>query len=171
MKLPAGGMLRIQFERQDDGSVVFRCTRADGTSTWQKHTANSAMFFPSHDLTYFAVESAFGFSEGFYGLIARGWDIDDTSGKGARGELPPEAVLVEHIVGLFDTERAGTAQPLTAAEFNAILADLASSNRIESPPMVTDAKLQAVRARTRELYAELAGLEPGRALELSFDTA
>lgn len=164
-------MLRIRFERQDDGSVVFRCTRADGTSTWQKHTAKSAMFFPFHDLTHFAVESTFGFSKGFYGLISEGWDIADTSGKGARGKLPREAVLVEHMVGLFDTERVGGAQPLTAHEFSAILADLASSDRIESPPSVAETQLQAVRARISELYDALAALQPGNALELAFEAA
>ncbi|HUR91775.1 MAG TPA: hypothetical protein VMY38_03790 [Gemmatimonadaceae bacterium] len=162
-------MLRLSFERQHDGSVVFRCTRADATSTWQRHSAKSAMFFPFHDLTHFAVESTFGFSKGFYGLIAEGWDIADTSGKGARGRLPPEAILVEHMVGLFDTERVGGAPPLTADEFNKILADLASSGRIDSPPVVTAAQLQAVRARISELYERLAALQPGNALELSFE--
>ena len=164
-------MLRVRFDRQGDGSVVFRCTRDDGTATWQKHTTKSAMFFPFHDLTHFAVETTFGFRKGFYGLIAEGWDIADTSGKGARGALPREAVLVEHMVGLFDTERVGGAQPLTALEFNAILADLASSDRIDSPPPVTDAQLEAVRGRISELYDELAGLQPGKALELAFETA
>lgn len=164
-------MLRISFERQEDASVVFRCTRADGTTTWQNHTTKSARFFPFHDLTHFAVEYVFGFSKGFYGLIADGWDIADTSGKGARGKLPAEAILVEHMVGLFDTERAGGAPPLTADEFNGILADLASSDRIGSPPAVTDAELQAVRDRIAELYAALAGLQPGETLELTFGPA
>ena len=164
-------MLRIRFERQNDGSMVFRCTRTDGTSTWQKHVAKSAMFFPFHDLTHYAVESIFGFRRGFYGLIAEGWDIADTGGKGARGRLPDEAILVEHLVGLFDTERVGGAPPLTADEFNRILADLASSDRISSPPAVTDAQLTAVRARISELYDELAALQPGKSLELSFGSA
>ena len=164
-------MLRIRFERQSDGSVVFRCTRADGTSTWQKHGAKSAMFFPFHDLTHYAVESVFAFRRGFYGLIAEGWEIADTGGKGARGRLPDEAILVEHMVGLFDTERVGGASPLTADEFNGILADLASSDRISSPPAVTDAQLTAVRARISELHDKLAALQPGKSLELSFDSA
>lgn len=119
-------MLRILFDRHNDGSVVFRCTRADGASTWQRHATKSAMFFP---------------------------------------------FLVEHTVGLFDTERVGGAPPLTAEEFNAIIADLASSDRVESPPSVTDAQLQAVRARISELYDTLASLQSGKALELTFETA
>jgi len=164
-------MLGIRFERQNDGSVVFRCTRADGTATWQKHAGKSAMFFPFHDLTHFAVESVFSFTRGFYGLIAEGWEIADTGGKSARGPLPREAVLVEHMVGLFDTERVGGAAALSAEEFNKILSDLASSDRITSPPVVTDAQLTCVRAKISELYDGLAALRPGESLELTFDSA
>lgn len=164
-------MLRIQFEKQPDGAVVFRCVRDDGTSTWQKHVGKAAFFFPFHDLTHYAVESTFAFRRGFYGLIAEGWEIEDTGGKGARGRLPDEAVVVEHIVGLFDRERVGGAPPLTAAEFNGILADLASEARISSPPVVTETQLEATRTKISVLYDELSAVKPGTALELSFDRA
>lgn len=162
-------MLRIEFERQGDGAVVFRCTRPDGTSTWQKHVGKAAFFFPFHDLTHYVVESTFAFRQGFYGLIANGWDIADTGGKGARGRLPGEAIVVEHMVGLFDRERVGGAPALTADEFNGILVDLAASDRITFPPAVTEAQLAAVRGRISELYDTLATLQPGNSMKLSFD--
>lgn len=164
-------MLRIQFERQAEGAVVFRCLRDDGTSAWQKHAGKTALFFPFHDLTHVAVESTFAFRRGFYGLIAEGWEIADTGGKGARGRLPDEAILVEHMVGLFDTERVGGAPPLTADEFNQILTDLAASDRISSPPRVTEAQLMAVRTKISELYDRLASLQPESKLELSFEAS
>ena len=108
--------LRVQLTKRPDGGAVLRCVRADGSATWQRQDGPRAMFFPFHDLTHLAVESTLGFRAGFYGLIADGWDIDDTGGKGRRGRLPPEAVLVEHVVGLFDRERVGGAAPLSAAE-------------------------------------------------------
>lgn len=163
-------MLRIRFERQRDGAVVFRCTRDDATSTWQKHVGKAALFFPFHDLTHYAVESTFGFSEAFYGLIDAGWDIADTGGKGARGALPAQAVIAEHMVGLFDRERVGGAPPLTAEEFNRILAELAESSRISHAPTVTESELAAVRSRISDLYDQLASLQPGTSMELSFDT-
>ena len=162
-------MLRIQFEKQRDGAVVFRCTRADGTVTWQKHIGKTAHFFPFHDLSHYAVESAFDFTEGFYGLIATGWDIADTTGKGKRGRLPDQAALAEQMVGLLDRERVGGAPPLTAEEFNVILAELAAANRLRHAPTVTDRQLAAVRSRISELYDELATLQPGASMELSFE--
>jgi hypothetical protein len=43
-------------------------------------------------------------------------DIEDTTGKGARGPLPDEAGEVESVVGLFDSER-GSGTLWTADEF------------------------------------------------------
>src|SRR5580693_10474042 len=99
--------MRVQFTRRTDGSGVLRCVRDDGSVTWQKNDRHAA-FFAVHDLTHFAVETVLGYRRGFFGLIAQGWDLDDTTGKGARGVLPAEAIEVEKIVGLFDSERASS---------------------------------------------------------------
>src|ERR1700682_3030828 len=110
-------MLLIQLTKRPDGSGLLRCVRANGSVTWQKQSSRHAPHFALHDLTHFAVESTLGFRRGFFGLIAEGWEVDDTTGKGARGPLPEEAAVVERIVGLFDTDRA-SATLLTADEFN-----------------------------------------------------
>src|SRR5687767_13342816 len=120
--------LHVQFTKRADGSVVLRCLRSDGSATWQRHEKH-AHFFSFHDLSHFAVETTFGFSSGFYGLIAGGWDIPDTTGKGARGKLPTEAILVEHVVGLLDRERVGGAAPLSAEEFNAHIKEMGGSDQ------------------------------------------
>lgn len=73
--------LKIQITKRSDGGGVLRCTRADGSVTWQKQTDRHAAFFALHDLTHFAVESLLGFRRGFYGLMAEGWEIEDTTGK------------------------------------------------------------------------------------------
>src|SRR3984957_14106051 len=108
--LPCGGfgrmcsMLQIEIAKQPDGAGVLRCIRQDGSVTWQKQTKHAA-HFAVHDLTHLAVETVLSYRRGFFGLIAEGWDVDDTTGKGARGPLPGEAGEVEQIVGLFDSER------------------------------------------------------------------
>jgi hypothetical protein len=85
-----------------------RCVRADGSATWQKQGTRHAAFFALHDLTHVAVESTLGFRNGFFGLVAQGWEIDDTTGKGARGPLPSGAAEVEYIVGTLDAERVAS---------------------------------------------------------------
>jgi hypothetical protein len=162
-------MLRIQITKRPDGNGVLRCVRADGSVTWQKQERHAA-FFALHDLTHFAVESTLGFRRGFYGLIAEGWDVEDTTGKRARGPLPDEAVEVEYLVGSLDAERAGGAT-WTADEFANYAALAASNSSRATPPRLTEQDLARVRARRDELFAEWFALPRGGTLELSYEFA
>jgi hypothetical protein len=158
-------MLTIQITKRADGAGVLRCTRQDGSVTWQKQSDRHAAFYARHDVTHFAVESALGFRRGFYGLIAAGWEIEDTTGKGPRGALPSEAVEVEHIVGLFDGERAsGTVW--TAAEFNQSTATQAAASGRPAPRQFSEEELARVRAVRARLFSEWDALAPGGILEL-----
>jgi hypothetical protein len=161
--------LRVQFTKRKDGAVVFRCVRADGSATWQKQEGRHALFFPFHDLTHFVVETTLGFRRAFYGLMAEGWDVDDTTGKGTRGAIPPEAVIAEHLVGLLDRERAGGSPPFTAELLNAQLDQLATEGRIAYRVAFTDAQLDQVRQRLETLQNAWATLPSGETLELTFD--
>lgn len=160
-------MLRIQITKRADGSGLLRCVRPDGSTTWQRQERHAA-FFALHDLTHFAVESALGYRRGFYGLIAAGWDIDDTTGKGARGPLPEETAEVEYIVGSLDGERTAGAM-LTAEEFNSNAAIHAASSGRKAPPRLADDDLARVRARRAELFAQWSALPAGATLELEFE--
>ncbi len=149
-------MMRIEIAKQPDGAGVLRCTRQDGSVTWQKQTRH-ALHFALHDLTHYAVETILGYRRGFFGLIAEGWDVDDTSGKSARGILPAEAIEVEQIVGLFDSERAS--RSLWSAEELSALA----------PRALTDAEVERVRALRAGLFRQWSAIAPGQRLELTFE--
>jgi hypothetical protein len=138
---------------------VLRCIRDDGSVTWQKQERHAA-FFALHDLTHFAVESVLDFRRGFFGLIAEGWEIEDTTGKGSRGPLPDEAKLVEWIVGTLDSERA-SGEVWSAEEFNRHLP-------IPSTRVLTDQDLARVRERRAELFAQWHAVKPGETLSLDF---
>jgi hypothetical protein len=160
-------VLKIQITKRPDGSGLLRCVRADGSITWQKQERNAA-FFALHDLTHFAVESTLGFRRGFYGLIAEGWNVEDFSGKGARGPLPDEAVEVEYLVGSLDAERAG-GDTWRADEFNHHVAMYAGISGREKPRVLTDEALGRVRAQRDELFGEWFALGPGGTLDLSYE--
>ena len=108
-------MLIQLTRRADDDGAVLRCARDDGSESWQRQRGTQGRFFPLHDLAHYAVETTLGARQGFYGLVAAGWEIDDTTGKGARGPLPDEALAIENLVGLLDRERAGRDASPTAA--------------------------------------------------------
>ncbi len=153
--------LLIRIKKKADGGAALSCLRADGSVTWQRQEGLQGRFFPLHDLTHYAVESVLGVDQAFFGLIAQGWDMEDTGGKGRRGTLPPEAITVEHIVGGLDAERASGAE-LSAAEFNALTA-------IDRP--LSDTELARVRERRRELFAQWTALPAGETLVLAFPHA
>ena len=152
-------MLRIEIVKQTDGTGVLRCTRQDGTVTWQKQNKHAA-HFALHDLTHYAVETTLGYRKGFFGLIAEGWDVEDTTGKGARGALPMEAVEVEQIVGLFDAER-GSGTLWTPEEFNQF------APRPLTAPLTIEAIL-GVRSARAGLFRKWDEVSPGQKLELTF---
>ena len=162
--------MRIEFLRRPDGTTTLRCIRDDGSVTWQNQRApHHGAFFALHDLTHYAVETVLGFREGFYGLVAAGWDLEDTTGKGARGPLPAEAHTVEQLVGALDRERASP-QPWSAADFNMLIRETAHRGRSGALAReLTDTDLARVRARIGELSARWAALAPGDVLALTFE--
>ncbi|MFL6590347.1 MAG: hypothetical protein ACJ8M4_09265 [Chthoniobacterales bacterium] len=159
--------MKIQFTKRADGSAILKCVRADGTETWQRQRNEHAVFFPLHDLTHYAVETELGFCEGFYGLIARGWDIEETTGQTARGPLPDEAIEVEYLVSAFSAERAG-GTVTSSEEFNDHAARFARMKGMGAPRELTDDELKRVRARFDELATKWRGLAMEKALELPF---
>jgi hypothetical protein len=159
--------LIVRMTKHADGDTLLQCIRRDGTASWQRQRRAHAAFFPLHDLTHFAIETELGFRHGFYGLIAAGWDIEDTTGKGRRGPLPPEALAVEHLVGAFDLERAGNVS-WTTPELNEQARVFAAERGLPPPRPLTDDDLASVRSRLLDLLGTWHTLEPGNTLELWF---
>jgi len=159
----------IEFAKRKDGNTILRCIRDDGSSTWQRNENQHARFFPLHDLLHYAVETELGVAQGFFGLIEAGWNIDETTGKSARGSLPPEALEVEHFVSSFTAEW-NSATGWTAADFNEQAASFASTRGSPAPRSLTDEELTRVRDRFNELAAYWRDLPDGETLRLEFAT-
>jgi hypothetical protein len=160
----------IRIKKGADGRTALSCTRADGTSTWQRQEGAQASFFPRHDLTHYAVESVLAQRTGFYGLVAAGWDLSDFGTPWPRGRLPREANVSEIIVGFFDRERA-SGQLGSPEELNAELARFCEESKLPPPEEFTEGKLSLVRQKRGELFARWSAVEPGGVLELVFDPA
>ena len=153
----------IQIKNCRDGPATIACVRADGTRTWSKEHP----FFPVHDLTHCAVESVLGFDQAFFGLIAAGWSIDDFEKPGAGRRMPFQAMVAEHVVGVFDRERA-LPQPLTAAEFNeTVVASMPAGDR-QAFQQLSEAQLARVRALRNSLEARWYASPVGETLEVRF---
>ncbi|MEO5904006.1 MAG: hypothetical protein ABIQ55_08345 [Gemmatimonadaceae bacterium] len=160
--------LKIRLKRRADGSAAITCERADGTITWQRQEGKIGVVFPAHDMTHYAVETTFGYTDGFFGLVADGWDILDFAKPWPRGPIPDEAREVELLVGLLDTQRR------IMADWNA--EDLleqarlyVGSNRDKvALPLLTDEMLERVKSLRSQVFAKWSCIEPGDTLELLF---
>ncbi len=156
--------LTIRLTKGRDSRSVLTCTRPDGSSTWSKVSD----YFPTHDLAHYVVETTLGITNGFYGLIVQGWDITAFSRKGAAKQLPPDANLVEALVGRLQADLM-PGSDLTAESYNDEVAAVLEGigNPLRRP--VTDQELDAMRKGIRELLARWAAVEPGGALELEWE--
>lgn len=158
----------IRIKKGADGRTTLSCARADGTTTWQRQEGAQASFFPRHDLTHYAVETVLGQRQGFYGLVAAGWDLSDFGTPWPRGKLPKEANLVEMIVGFFDLDRA-SGQMESVEELNTQLATFCEEKALPAPEKLTEEDLSRVRQKRGELFAQWEAVERGGVLELQFD--
>lgn len=153
----------IQLKKGRDGPSNLTCVRGDGTRTWGKLHP----FFPVHDLTHCAVESVLGLQEGFFGLVASGWSIDDFVKPAAAARMPVEALWAESIVGLLDLER-GAGQAMPASEFNAALAAALAGQGLAAFRQITAGELARVRALRDELRMRWQALPLGGTLDVPF---
>jgi len=148
-------LMRIELKKGKDGRDSLACVRDDGSRTWAKLHP----FFPMHDLTHCAVESVLGFRNAFFGLVASGWEIDDFAARGAAQRMPAEALWAEHIVGMFDLERA-SGQVLSARDMNALLP--AGCHQL------TDIELAAIKRLRGRLAQQWTSMAPGETMAVSF---
>jgi hypothetical protein len=166
--MSASRRLMVRIKKNADGRSSLSCTRADGSTTWQSMKNAQAAFFPRHDLTHYAVETVLGHRQGFYGLVADGWDLTDFGTPWPRGPMPKESVLSEMIVGLLDLERA-SGELVRADDVNQRLGQFCAENGLRDPQVLTDDDLSAVRQKRGELFRMWDAVEPGSTLELAFE--
>ncbi len=156
-------LLQIEFKKISAERASLRCRRPDGSATWSRVQA----FFPLHDLTHFAVESELGLRQGFFGLIASGWDLSDFTQPGVAARLPAEGIVVENIVGT--VERLG--EELTAADFAGALADSLAGQNLPPYRTLGDEELKRIREKRAALIAQWRALPVGETLRLEFVVA
>ena len=168
--MPATQRIVIRIKKSKDGRTALSCTRADGTVTWQRQEGKQAAFFPKHDLTHCAVESVLGQHQGFYGLVAAGWDFSDFGTPWPRGRLPADANVSEMIVGFFDLERQ-SGETDTATELNRKISEYCAEHSLPPRRELSEEDLTAIRERREELFAKWDAVQRGDALEIPFEVA
>jgi len=156
--------VKLGLKKAKDGRPSVTFVRADGTGTTGR--LGSGDFGPVHDLTHYAVETTLGLRQGFYGLLAQGWNIIDFEAKGTAARLPDEAIVSECIVGQLTNAVFG-GQEVTIADFNWLVREAIVAQRSAAAiPVIDDNAFRTMREQLAVLLARWRALPPGETLEL-----
>ena len=153
----------IRLSKGNNKQDTLTCVRTDGSTTWTNLHPN--MF--QHDLMHYAVETTLGLQNSFFGQVASGIDINEfnkpTNQRGFK--IPVEAIQTEYIVGLVQVELSDGA---VFEDFNDQLQKSLATKNIPIPEQLTNANLDKIRTKFKQLLRQLVGLKPGDYLELAF---
>lgn len=157
--------ITLRFKKVADAASRLTGVRADGSFTTTR-IGTATGFGPVHDLSHYVVESEFGFTNGFLGLLAQGWNVEDFDHEAAK-QLPDEAFWAEIIAGEL-SRQAMMNQWQDAADFQwSVEVVFEGTGRRPAPP-VTRKRLASMRAALEALRAQWDALPVNETLELRF---
>lgn len=147
------------------------CVRDDGSSTWWPLTPHLV----EHDMLHYIVETTLGYQQAFFGLIARGRDIDSFGTKnGQKDTYTEEEGSAELIVGLLQVEMLNGKRH-NAAEFDAdffsMLTLTCRNNNWPLPQHLTTEHIKSIRIQMQDLSDRWNKLACNESLELIFPMA
>ncbi|GAA4276694.1 hypothetical protein [Aquimarina mytili] len=157
----------IQLKKRISKPSILTCIRDDQSTTWSKLHKG----IETHDLAHYAVEKVMGFTNAFYGILNKGYDITDFElPKGKRPEplqpknLDASAIQTEHIVNLLLVEFSNSGED---SAFIDSLKSILAENNIPFPKGFDMSKLDEIRQLYSELLFAWGSLGDNEHLELS----
>jgi hypothetical protein len=142
------------------------CERPDGTSSTAAMPKQGIL---PHDAFHFVVEKTLGWTGAFFGQVAAGASLADTTAcfhPVKKSPVPPPRVRqIEALIDCLQAEQWGGASDPTA--FTAKLAAACRRTRT-TPPTLAPADLARVRLALREFGAAWRPLNPGQSIERTF---
>jgi len=163
-------ILKIKVKKSIEKSSVLNICRSDGSTTWSKLYKG----METHDLAHYVVEKTLQFSNAFYSIIDKGFDISDFKlPKDKRPKdlqpkhLHPEALITEHIVNLLETEFLNSGY-----NFNFItdLKQILEDNHLPFPEQLNSETLEIVRTQYHNLVNQWMCLKNNEELSVEFIT-
>ncbi len=161
--------LLIHLKKENNKATVLYCTRENNATTYAKLHKGLEI----HDIAHYIVEQHLGFKNAFYGLLSKGYAIEDFQlPKKQRSEalypknLHHEALVTEHIVNLLQTEFI---QPEPKMDILKTLKTILSENELPFPTDLTTEKLLLITEELKVQMVKWNTLASGEKLELIFE--
>ncbi len=160
--------LTLTFRKKSPRPILV-VTRADGTSTWMKLYPGMAL----HDLAHYAIETILDLEDAFYGLLAKGYSIQDFEAPVEQrpeelvpANLPAVSLQLEHLVNLLLTElQTGESIP----DFTDMLDRILNSHELPPMEVLTEDKLAQIRAEILVLRTAWEALPQEEALVFTME--
>lgn len=152
-----------QFYKEVQQKHIISCKRTDGTFTWMHHD----LFFITHDLCHYAVETGLNLKRSFYGILAKGADINDFElpREKRTTEFTREAIWTEQMVNLLTIECSQGKME----NFIDVLNEVYSKNNIvDAMPEINYEKLDQIRHSLEKLMNQWHLLPEDQTMSLIF---
>lgn len=159
--------MRISFKKEVIKPSILTCIRDNGSRTWVKMHPG----IEPHDLGHYAVEIILGFENAFYGMVAKGTNIEDFElprEKRPKEALPSnlhaEALISEHLVNLLMVK----AQSQGLFKVLDSLRTILEQNDIPFPEQLNEDTMKNICDLFQKLLKSWTSLKTGETLELNF---
>jgi hypothetical protein len=160
----------IEITKLDHTHHFVRCVRPDGTATEARLETKT---FLAHDFLHFAVESAAGLRESFWGRLASGRDFAERVEYDEPEGMPPDPLrcakleigVTEMLVGSLTSL---TKDPSAMPPLEYLRENLYGLHRIPFPEWLHDGFIADVKERLRRLFGEWRALPYGRTMRLTW---
>jgi hypothetical protein len=159
--------LTFHLKKRADAKSQLILTREDGSHTLGT-VGPADGYGPVHDLTHYAIEQTLGLDEGFLGLCASGWEINDFEVKGTAARLPREAVFAEVAAG--ELSRQLLTRQVTSREDFLWAVDLSMKQQPGTfdRPFITEEQFAAIHALIAAEWKRWRELPANGTLELTY---
>jgi hypothetical protein len=157
-------LIRLTKAKNEGKQDRLTCVRDDGSQTSWPLSSH----FAQHDLLHYVVETTLGLKEAFFGLIAKGREIDSFGTQdGQKDVYTKDEGDAELIVGLLQTQmRSGGTQ--SNAEFWKMLTLTCEKRNWPMPQAFSDEQLDDIKQKISDLEGKWQRLPAGEWLELVF---
>ena len=160
--------MHLEFIKQVNKPVSFKCTRADKSSTYM------LIFHPfnfERKLIHYVLESILGFNHAYFGLLSKGYSLKDfetpllfKNNMLKPANLPVQAIQAEILAGLFHVELNDHAE---IEDFLAIAKITFEVQQIKFPKL-SKKQITEIRKTIIEMLVQWQQLQTGEMLSLEF---
>jgi hypothetical protein len=140
---------------------LLACIRSDKSYT----ITNAGPGLPHHDIAHYVVESQLELKNGFFGLIAKGYTIDQLSDPEIIRKLGPESWLAEILTRALQSLHS---RACTVDQFLPLVQAEVETRRDLEMPVLNEEIILIMLRRYQELLLEWSEIKDGNALEMEF---